>query len=225
MSRRKTRLDDPLARSGTAAQRERIRRLYSARDEGMLAARDFQKQVTQAIVDLFRALAEERLDPGEAIRVEHHVVLAHLKLTQSILKETDQECISLFATDRRLLRVSAIHSQTRPMSADAQDHLTVDELPLSAVRAVKLVREVRLGEAAAGLIIAGLALLFRELLQITGTLLVLIGLLGVLHGLLLPTRWFEISVAEAADRPRFRILTPRKRSGRAMVAFLRKQIA
>ncbi len=174
----------------------------------------------EKIVALWRATIRSRLDRDERLLAEHHAVLGHLRLT-ALLREPDQEAISLFATDRRMFRVRSLLSGGRPPTCDGRDGTVIEELPRDAIEGLVVRRQVRPGEAVAGLVTMALALLFQSWLLLTGTLLAVLGGLGVLHALLLPTRWIEIRApARLAPEP-WRILASRKRSARELCAALR----
>ncbi len=72
-----------------------------------------------------------------------------------------------------------------------------------------------------GLVIVLLTLLLRRLLAITGPVLVLLGLAGILHGLFLPTRWIEVW-SEQEDEPRMTIHGVWRKSARGLLAVLRQ---
>ncbi len=78
--------------------REDIRKLHLAHARGDLREKAFQRALAQRTMDLYRALAQSRLVPGERILKEHHVVEAHMKLTQSVMREPEQMATSLFLT-------------------------------------------------------------------------------------------------------------------------------
>jgi hypothetical protein len=52
----------------------------------------------------------------------------------------------------------------------------------------------------------------------------LLGALGILHGLLLPTRWIEIRTGEPAPAEPVRIHGLRKKSARKLLKFLREKV-
>jgi nitrate/nitrite transporter NarK len=82
----------------------------------------------------------------------------------------------------------------------------------------------RTGEIIAGVAIAVFALLGRSWLQVTSTALLLLGVAGVLHGFLLPTRWGEVLEQTPTFSPPFQIWTLRKKSARRLLRFLRERI-
>jgi len=82
----------------------------------------------------------------------------------------------------------------------------------------------RRGQIAAGLVIAGVALIGHPWLQITGTALFLLGISGTLHALLVPTRWAEVLQPEPTVSPPFQVWALRKKSARLLLKFLRQKI-
>jgi hypothetical protein len=200
--------------------REDIRKLHLAHARGDLRDKAFQRLLAQRTMDLYRALAESRLAPGEKILKEHHVVEAHMKLTQSVMREPEQMATSLFLTQRRLLRVRSWIRPGEPSTADRRDGTILDELPLGKIKAIQTRRMIRPGEIGVGLAMGAVALLFWEWLEVTGVVLLGLGFLGALHGVLLPTRWLEITGKGAGEEP-FRILAPRKKSAKELLTELR----
>ena len=203
------------------ALREELRVLKGKRARGDVTEKVFQRTLAERTVALYRAAVSARLAPGEAILAEHHTVHGHMKLTQSVLKEPDQGAVSLFATDRRLVRLHATLLAGESPSCDERDGTVIDEVAYRDVRAVRMRRQVRVGEVVAGAVICAVSLLAGPLLAVTGKLLLLLGALGALHGVLMPTRWWEI---EIADRPReqwMQVFAVRRRSARELVRLVR----
>jgi hypothetical protein len=207
------------------ALRAEIRDLYARHQRGDLRDKDFQKSAAQRAVDLYRVEIGRRLEADERILVEHHVVSAHLRLNQSLLKESDQHATSLYVTDRRLIRLRSVLSNDRPVTCDERDSTLVDEVGLDCVRGMTVRREVRTGEVLAGISIVLFAVLFRSWLLVTGKLMVLLGVLGMVHGLLLPTRWIEVQTGEGGARGEpMRVFGARRKSGRLLVRCLRARV-
>ena len=50
-----------------------------------------------------------------------------------------------------------------------------------------------------GLAITAIGILFYSWLSVTGPVMVALGVLGTLHGLVLPTRWMEVEVRGSED--------------------------
>ncbi|MFH0729148.1 MAG: hypothetical protein V2B19_22755 [Pseudomonadota bacterium] len=204
------------------ALRATIRGLYPKRAIGDLTEKKFQHELTDRTLDLYRALIRMKTKTDEPIVCEHHAVRSHLKLTQSVLKEPEQENVSLFATDRRLFHLKSVVIPGRPPSADKEDKFAMEEIPLKRIGAVRVKRQIRIEEMGMGAAIAGIAVLFYAHLSITGPFMVGLGILGILHGLLLPTRWAEVEALTTASEP-VQILALRKKSARRMVKFLREK--
>jgi hypothetical protein len=200
--------------------RHKIRSLYPKRDIGDLTEKVFQKELIERTIDLYRVLIKARLAKGETIQKEHHVAQAHFRLTQSVLREPEQTAFSFFSTDRRLFRVRSSFLPSRPPTADEKDQTRIDELPFNKIQALSIRRQVRWGEAGVGGAMAGLALLFAPWLSFTGPFLVALGAAGILHGLLLPTRWLEVIPQEGVSGEPMAIYALRKRSARDLVQFL-----
>jgi hypothetical protein len=158
---------------------------------------------------------------GESILAEHHFVHAHFKLAGSVMQEPAQSAVSLFATERRLLRLRSTLRPGRPPSCDDADETVRDELAYAGIAGLVLRKQVRWGEAGAGLAITAIALLLGSTLAVTGSLLVLLGIAGILHGLLLPTRWIELLARDGQPQPPFEIHAIRRKSGRGLLAAVR----
>jgi hypothetical protein len=208
--------------SDADALRQEIRALHEHRMRGDVSERRYQPRLAEKSVALTRLVASAKLEPGEAIVADHHVEHSHFKFTQSVLREPEQITASFFASDRRLIRVRSVLSPSRPFSCDEGDGTEVDDLPYALIERVVARTELRPGEAAAGLVIALLALLLRNTLAVTGPALLILGIAGVLHGLLLPTRWVEVVARGTPPRSPFEIHATRKRSGRALLRTMRE---
>jgi len=201
--------------------RSKIRGLYPKRERGDLTEKAFQRELVERTLDLYRALLKGRLQKGESIIKEHHVVRAHLKLAQSVLREPEQETISLFTTDRRLFRIQSILLPNRPPTADEEDKTVISEVPLKKIQALNPRRQIRWGEIGVGAVMGVLALLFASWLSFTGPFLIGLGAAGILHGLLLPTRWIDIIInGSGPPLEPIPIYTLRKRSARDLVQYL-----
>ncbi|MFA4915322.1 MAG: hypothetical protein WC560_01445 [Syntrophales bacterium] len=206
------------------AIRARIRKLYPKRVIGDLTEKAFQQELTGRTLDLYRALIRMRMAEGEAIRREHHVVRAHFRLTHSVLREPEQEAISIFATDRRFFYIKSLLMPGRPPSADEEDKSLIEEVSFDRIDSVKVRRQVRLGEIGVGGAIGGFAILFYPYLSVTGPFMMGLGVLGMLHGLILPTRWVEVKTIEPVTAlDPILIYALRKKSGRELVRFLREK--
>jgi hypothetical protein len=197
--------------------------LDARRARGDLTQRAFESALAERTVALYRARARAAIGAGEPIVAEHHVVRGHIRLNASILREPEQEATSFFATDRRVVRLRSTLVPGRAITADERDGTRVDEVPVAAIRGLTTRREVRWGEAAVGASSVAVALLLHDVLLVTAPLLALLGLLGILHALALPTRWVEVDVATADGDP-LRIEAVRKRSARALLRHLRERM-
>jgi hypothetical protein len=201
--------------------RTKIRQLYPKRQRGDLTEKAFQKELTERTLDLYRALLKAGLQKGEAIQREHHVVQAHTRLTQSVLREHEQEAVSLFVTDRRLLCVQSKLMPNRPPTADEKDQTVIREIPLKKNLSLTPRRQIRWGEIGVGAVMVVLALLFASWLSFTGPFLIGLGAAGMVHGVVLPTRWIEINTPESDSSPDpITIFALRKKSARNLVQFL-----
>lgn len=198
--------------------------LWEKRALGSVSERAFQKQSEQRVLDLCRALVKRRTGEGEPIQAEHHAVRAHTKIAGSVLKESEQEFISLLATDRRLFRLRSILTPDQPLVFLNGDQEALEELPYASISAVVVRTERRKSQIVAGLVIAAFAVLGHSWLQITGTALFLLGTAGVLHALLVPTRWAEVLQQPPVASPPFQIWALRKKSARRLLKFLRQKV-
>ncbi|MEW6530002.1 MAG: hypothetical protein AB1473_04135 [Thermodesulfobacteriota bacterium] len=205
--------------------RKNIAELYPKRDVGDLRERDFQAEVAQRTVALYRAVVGRKLAEGETIECEHHTIWTHFRLMQSILREPAQQAISLFLTDRRLFRVQSTIMPDKPPTADSRDKTSVDAISLDRIQGLKKKFQFRSGEVLLGAAFCAIAVLSYEWLQLTGPILLLLGLLGVLHGLLLPTRWIEIQTKSnwGSTEPIF-IYALRKKSAKEFVRSLEEKL-
>ena len=205
--------------------REKIAQLFPKRDRGDLTEKVFQKEVTLQTVALYRAIVTERIAEGETIECEHHTIWTHFRLMSSILRETAQQAISLFLTNRRLYRLQSTIMPDQPPTADSLDNTSVDEISFDRIHSLKKKRQIRVGEMLVGAGFCGIALIFYNWLEITGPVLVGLGTLGVLHGLILPTRWIEVVTVDSstAINP-ILIYAIRKKSAKKLVRGLREKL-
>lgn len=204
--------------------REGIVALWEKRARGDVSERAFQRESEQRVLELCHALVRHRIGEGESIRFEHHAVRAHTKIAGSVLRESEQEFISLLATERRLFRLRVIHTPDRPLLFLDGDKDAVEEMVYASASGVTVRTQRRKGQIVAGLVIAGFAVLGYSWLQITGAALLLLGMAGAVHGLLVPTRWAEVLQPEPTVSPPFQIWALRKKSARQLLKFLRRRI-
>jgi hypothetical protein len=143
-------------------------------------------------------------------------------MNQSILREVDQECVSLFLTSARLLRLRFLLAPGRPPSCDGNDGACWDELDLARITGLRTRRAFRRGEATAGAAIFAAALVFQPWLQVTGALMAVLGALGFFHAFLMPSRWIEVETANPSGiGSALRIDAVRKKSARTMIEMLK----
>jgi hypothetical protein len=205
--------------------RKKLQELYIRHAGGDLPQRPFRRALTEYSYRLYRAVAQEQLKPGESILHEHHIMQAHMWWSQSFLKDPDQELVSLFLTDRRLIRIRSMMSPGRPISCDVGDQTTVDSLYFDRIQGLRVHRQIRKGEIIVGVIMAGFASVLYAWLEVTGPVLMVLGTLGVLHGLLWPTRWVEVqSRVENPTAGPINIYATRRKSGRRLIRMLREKI-
>jgi hypothetical protein len=205
--------------------RKKIQELYTRHAGGDLPTKPFRRALTEYSYRLYRAVAQEQLKPGESILHEHHIMQAHMWWSQSFLKDPDQELVSLFLTDRRLIRIRSMMTPGRPISCDAGDQTTVDSLYFDRIQGLHVHRQIRTGEVIVGVVMAGFASVLYAWLEVTGPVLMVLGGLGVLHGLLWPTRWVEVQ--SRVDNPNagpMNIYATRRKSGRKLIRMLREKI-
>jgi hypothetical protein len=179
--------------------RKKIAELYPKRDRGDLRERDFQAKVANETVALYRAIIKERMAEGESILCEHHTVWTHFRLMSSILREPAQKATSLFLTNQRLYRVQATIMPEQPPTGDERDQTTVEVFKRDRIRALKKRSQIRIGEVLLGAGFSVMAVVFHSWLTITAPFLGGLGILGVLHGLLRPTKWFEVELANGSQ--------------------------
>jgi hypothetical protein len=204
--------------------RQEIVELYKRRKEESIADRDFQKQSVERSVALCRSVVETRLDPQESIVLEHHIIEAHTALNRSILKEPEQRAVSLFLTEKRLVRLQSRMFADRPPSCDEADKTAIDEISLRDVKAWVMRREIREGELIAGLVIALFSLVFSSLLLFTAKIMLWLGLLGALHAVVFANRRLELQTRTPSDKEPFVLLKLRTKSAKKMRAAVEQHI-
>jgi hypothetical protein len=204
--------------------RKDIVALWEKRARGDLSERAFQKESERLMLNLCRALVRPRIRENESVVVEHHVVRAHTKIAGSVLRESEQEFISLLATERCLFRLRAVLTPDQPVLFRNGEKDAVEELAYASASGVAVHTQRRKGEIVAGIAIAVFAVLGHSWLQVTSAAMFLLGIAGVLHGSLLPTRWAEVVERAPSVSPPFQIWALRKKSARTLLRFLRQRI-
>jgi hypothetical protein len=212
-------------RTDINALRKRIAQLYPKRDRGDLTEKDFQREVAEQTVELYRAVIIEKLAEGEIVECEHHTIWTHFRLMQSILREPAQQAISLFLTNRKLYRLQSTVMPDQPPTADSRDNTSVDSSSLDRIHSLKKRFQIRVGEMLLGAGFCVVAVLFHDWLSITGPVLIVLGILGILHALILPTRWIEVRTVDVlpANEP-ILIYAIRKKSAKELVRRLREKL-
>ena len=205
--------------------RDKIAQLYPKRNIGDLRESDFQKQLAEQSVALYRAIIKRKMAEGETIECEHHTIWTHFRLMQSILRETAQQAVSLFLTNRRLFRLQSTIMPDQPPTADSRDNTSIDEVSLDRIRNLKKRIQFRWGEVLLGALFCGIAYIFHDWLAITGPVLFGLGFLGILHGLVLPTRWIEVRTTDMlpANEPML-IYSVRRKSAKELVRRLQEKL-
>jgi len=178
--------------------RQKIAELYPKRDRGDVRDRDFQALLADKTVALYRAIIKEKMAKGETIEAEHHTISTHFRLMQSILREPAQQATSLFLTDRNLYRVHSTIMPDRPPTGDGRDQTGVEVFRLDQICGLKKRLQIRFGEVLLGAAFGAVAVVFHDWLTITAPFLAGLGILGALHGLLRPTRWFEVELKDGS---------------------------
>jgi len=205
--------------------RKKVALLYPKRDRGDLREKDFQKEVAEQTVALYRAVVGERMAEGETIECEHHTIWTHFRLMQSILREPAQQATSLFLTNRRLYRLQSTVMPNQPPTADRRDQTIVDAILLDRIRTLNMRFQFRIGEMLLGAIFCGIAVVFRDWLTITAPFLAGLGILGALHALVRPTRWIEVEIANGPTVPEpILIFALKKKSAKELVRRLQDKL-
>ncbi len=204
--------------------RRSIGKLYIDRTVGDVTERVFQREIAERTVDLYRAVIERKLAEGEDLIAEHHTISSHFKVTQSLLKEPEQQATSVFLTDRRLLQLTSTVFPGQPPTADKRDATVVNQMKLDRVGNLRSRIQFRIGEAAVGAAMCAIAVFFFDWLSFTAPVLIGLGALGILHALLLPTRWIEVRAEGApTDESPIMIHTVRKKSARKLIRLLKER--
>lgn len=213
------------AGSDSGALREKVQELFARHAAKDLPERPFRRALAEFSYKLYNAVAREQLKPGETILQEHHVIQSHMWLARSILSDPDQEIFSFYLTDRRLIRIRSVQVPGRPISCDERDQTKVESLFLDRIEGLRVRRQIRTGEVAVGAVIAAVGFLFGPLLEVTGPVLMGVGILGALHGLLLPSRLVEVQTRVKGSTAPMIIYASRRKSGRKLVRMLRERLA
>ena len=207
--------------------RKEIKLMHLNHLKGDITEKAFQRDIVKRTVDLYRAVVRRRMAEDEKILLEHHTIRAHFRVTQSLLKEPEQEAISVFATDRRIVHLRSTVLPDQPPTADGRDRTIVEAIRYENIGSIAVHRNIRWGEIGVGAIICTVAVLFASFLEFTSGVLLVLGGLGILHGLFLPTKWVEIKPsAMLQDKVApVAIHASRRKSARKLVKLLREKAA
>jgi hypothetical protein len=196
-------------KAGLAALAEKLK-------VGDVTPKRYAKARQDQLARLGRAKIAPRLTANEAVIAEHHWVEGHSKIPDSVLKETAQIAGSLYATDRRLF-LWRFQDQGVPGAAFLEGAEEIlEERWYGDVESLEPGRAWRWGEVTAGAVIAVVALVLAGHLRITTYFLLAIGLFGVLHGLLSPTRWVAVASRTPGEKP-WAVWAARTKSGRELL--------
>jgi hypothetical protein len=213
---------------GNAAHREeadrKLEELGRRHRLGDLSAKKYERLRHEVLVGLARGLIAPQLEPGEKILLEHHWYEGHETAPVSVLRESAQVAESLFATDRRLFRWRCADKPTPDACTDPAFRETLEAKRFEALSGLERRLRVRWGEALAGTLMTAAAAVFWSHLQVTAPFMLGLGVLAFLHGLLWPTRTVTVT-SRAYGEPGWSIGTPRRKSGRELVAFLERKLA
>ena len=203
-----------------AAMQEELSALIEGRNREDVPLRTFEAKSEKLILAMTAEAAKKAAGAGEPPLLEHHAVLAHTKLTEGVLKQGDQELVSLFATERRLVSVRIMTRLESPIWMDERDTI-VESVLYADIRRIETRREIRWGEAAVGAVCCAIALLFAIPLETTGWALFILGLAGVLHALLMPGRRVEVFGLPGSEP--IRIYAVNQKSARRLLRDLKRR--
>lgn len=159
---------------------------------GDLNPKRYARLRQQALAALGRRKIAPLLAPGETFLAEHHWVEGHTRLPDAAFAETGQTAGSLYATDRRLF-CWRFHDCPSPSASPPPDiEETLEFRWYAEIAGVERCRSFRWGEAVTGLIIAMLAGFLSTRLGVTGPLLLAVGVFGVVHAMMVPTRYVTV---------------------------------
>ena len=190
---------------------------------GDLNPKRYARLRQHALAALGRSKVSRSLMPGETIVAEHHWVEGQTELPESPFAETGQTAGSLYATDRRLFRwrFHDCASPSAPSPPDVEE--TLECRWYAEITGVESRASFRWGEAVTGLTISVVAGLLSARLGVTGPLLLAIGVFGIVHAMMVPTRYVMV-VIDGADVG-WPVWAARTRSGRAVLGEVATRLA
>ena len=191
---------------------------------GDLSAKKHERLRHEAYTDLARRLIAPHLEPGETLLLEHHWYAGHETAPVSVLRESAQAAESLFATDRRLFRWRYADKPSPDALSDPALRETLEFRRFGELSGLERRLKVRWGEALAGALIAAAAAVLWGHLQVTAPFMLGLGVLGMLHGLLWPTRAVLVTHRDPGEVS-WSVGAAGKKSGREMVALLKRKLA
>jgi hypothetical protein len=190
---------------------------------GDLNPKRYARLRQQVLAALGRSKIAPSLEPGETITAEHHWVESHARLPDAPFAETGQTAGSLYATDRRLFRWR-FHDGGSPSASPPEDvEETIESLWYAEIAGMERRSSFRWGEAITGLVIAAAAGLMYTRLGVTGPLLLAVGVFGVVHAIVIPTRYVTV-VVDGADTG-WPVWAARTKSGQAVLGEVAKRLA
>jgi hypothetical protein len=183
---------------------------------GDLSPKRYARLRQQALAAVGRRKIVPLLTPGETILAEHHWVEGHARLPDAPFAETGQAAGSLYATDRRLFRWR-FHDCPSPSTSPPPDfEETLEFRWYAEIAGVERRRSFRWGEAVTGLAIALIAGVLSARLGVTGPLLLAVGVFGVVHAMMVPTRYVTVLFDGTDDG--WPVWAAATRSGRAVLS-------
>ena len=190
---------------------------------GDLNPKRYARLRQQVLAALGRSKIAPSLDPGETIAAEHHWTESHERLPDAPFAETGQTAGSLYATDRRLFRWR-FHDGGLP-SASPQGGVeeTIESLWYAEIAGMERRSSFRWGEAITGLVIAAVAGLMYARLGVTGPMLLAVGVFGIIHAVVVPTRYVTV-VVDGSDTG-WPVWAARTKSGQAVLGEVAKRLA
>jgi hypothetical protein len=144
-------------------------------------------------------------------------------LPDAPFSETDQTAGSLYATDRRLFRCW-FHDGGSPSASPPGDvKETIESLWYTEIAGMERRSSFRRGEAIAGLAIAAAAGRMYARLGVTAPMLLAVGVFGILHAVVVPTRYVT-AVVDGADTG-WPVWAARTKGGQAVLGEVVKRLA
>jgi hypothetical protein len=220
MTDRHERLEAPAGVERVEARLDELTRRFRVGD---LTAKAYARLRQDLLAHLGRCRIGPLLESGEPLVAEHHWVEPTSRLPDSALRETPLHSVSLYATDRRLFRWRFQDPGAHGTTARRDLEGRLDVRWYTQITAVRRHREVRWGEAATGLVIATAGTLLYQHLSVTAPFILAVGVFGMLHALLVPTRRAAIRTP-ATDETDWVVSAVGTRSGKALLAALRSHL-